>query len=233
MRAPLDRLPPHMLPIVSGISCMIQSGLPNPPSQQYLTDFQRSTGSKLWSPSSSLVLKSIFLRRCIWWKRSLAHRKLHHADPSLTNILIDPTGNLTGIIDWEDTTAAPALLSAAYPEWFRYDGEFTALSDWSCRMVKFEPVTYEYGIYRALYEQAVEEVSPEYLKAMRSGRKLRELLDWAEKTMAGRPFDERLAVVNKWASERAIEFGVTLPTVFLTKKDWISVFVMIEIVEHE
>ena len=59
----------------------------------------------------------------------LGSRRIHHPDLSLTNVMLDAdTGALTGIIDWERVTTAPAEIMAAYPEWIRYDGESHALT---------------------------------------------------------------------------------------------------------
>ena len=49
-------------------------------------------------------------------------------------------------------------------------------------------------------------------------------LNWAEKAVYDRPFDKRIAVVDKWASDRAAEFDVKLSTAFLAKKDWKFLF---------
>ena len=66
----------------------------------------------------------------------LGSRRIHHPDLSSTNVMLDAdTGALIGIIDWEDITIAPAELTAAYPEWIRYDGESHALTFWSQKLV--------------------------------------------------------------------------------------------------
>lgn len=72
--------------------------------------------------------------------------------------------------------------------------------------------------------QTVAEISPLYAEAMRVGRPLLHVVDWAKKLSVANPktIDERLAVVNIWIEGRATELGVTLSTVFLTKQDWIS-----------
>ncbi|KAJ3911223.1 hypothetical protein F5877DRAFT_73353, partial [Lentinula edodes] len=58
----------------------------------------------------------------------LGSKKLHHYDP------------ITGIIDWEFTTAAPGLLSAAYPEWISH-------------LLQLSPDKFEYGKWREMYEE--------------------------------------------------------------------------------
>ena len=66
----------------------------------------------------------------------LGSRRIHHPDLSSTNVMLDvDTGALTGIIDWENVTTAPAEIMAAYPEWIRYDGESHALTFWSQKLV--------------------------------------------------------------------------------------------------
>ena len=83
----------------------------------------------------------------------LGSKKLHHYDPSVSNIMVDPaTANITGIIDWEFTTAAPALLSASYPEWIRYDGQQSPTSHWSSHLLQLSPDKFEYRKWRETYE---------------------------------------------------------------------------------
>lgn len=83
----------------------------------------------------------------------LGTRKFHHYDPSISNIMLDPqTGEISGIVDWENTTACPAIHSAAFPEWMRYDGEITPMSEWSCIMIRFFPETFDYSDQRDVYE---------------------------------------------------------------------------------
>jgi hypothetical protein len=72
----------------------------------------------------------------------LGSRRTHHNDLSSTNVMLDAdTGALVGIIDWECITTA-AEISAAYPEWIRYDGESHVLTIWSQRLVYVDPVYY-------------------------------------------------------------------------------------------
>ncbi|KAF9069275.1 hypothetical protein BDP27DRAFT_1325912 [Rhodocollybia butyracea] len=86
----------------------------------------------------------------------LGSKRLHHYDPSVTNIMVDPvTALLTGIIDWENTLAVPALLSATYPEWIRYDGEETPMSYWSSYLLQLSPDKFEYGEWRDRYDEDV------------------------------------------------------------------------------
>ena len=84
----------------------------------------------------------------------LGSRRIHHTDLSSTNIMFDAdTGALVGIIDWECTNAAPAEISAAYPEWIRYDGESHALTFWSHKMVFVDPIYY-HAESRGIFETA-------------------------------------------------------------------------------
>lgn len=54
-----------------------------------------------------------------------------------------------------------------------------------------------YFHYREVYEQAVAQISPSYLKAMCAGRQIREVLDWAEKLAYAVDMTKRIAVVNR------------------------------------
>lgn len=47
-----------------------------------------------------------------------------HEDLHAHNVLIDDTGHITGIIDWEYHMVKPAVLVAAYPSWISYSGIF-------------------------------------------------------------------------------------------------------------
>ncbi|KAJ4475826.1 hypothetical protein C8R41DRAFT_923540 [Lentinula lateritia] len=50
--------------------------------------------------------------RCIPW----------HGDAVSHNILIDNSGEITGVIDWEFHMILPAYLAVDYPSWITYDG---------------------------------------------------------------------------------------------------------------
>ncbi|KAJ3759017.1 hypothetical protein EV360DRAFT_82528 [Lentinula raphanica] len=152
----------------------------------------------------------------------LGSRKLYHYDPSVSNIMVDSeTAKITGIVDWELTMAVPALLAAVYPEWIRYDGQITPTSYWSSNLLQLSPDHFEYGKWRKMYEESVGRSSPDYLAALRSGKELRELLDWARFGLAGRPLDQRISVIEGWANEKAKRFGVNLAQVVVChKKDW-------------
>ena len=59
------------------------------------------------------TLDSPFLRR----------PALRHEDIRPANVLLDQqTGSVTGIIDWEYHSIAPAVLAAEYPPWLNYTG---------------------------------------------------------------------------------------------------------------
>ena len=47
---------------------------------------------------------------------------LVHDDPNVSNILIDESGAICGIVDWEFHSLQPAILAASYPPWLDYDG---------------------------------------------------------------------------------------------------------------
>ncbi|KAJ3859741.1 hypothetical protein EV359DRAFT_86079 [Lentinula novae-zelandiae] len=160
----------------------------------------------------------------------LGSKKLHHYDPSVSNIMVDPaTADITGIIDWEFTTAAPALLSAAYPEWIRYDGQQSPTSHWSSHLLQLSPDKFEYRKWRETYEENVGQISPNYLKAMRAGRELQELVDWARFAITGWPLNERMAFLDSWANSKAMNFGVDVESVpVLRKKDWMCISIQAE-----
>ncbi|KAF9069278.1 hypothetical protein BDP27DRAFT_1421242 [Rhodocollybia butyracea] len=153
----------------------------------------------------------------------LGSKSLHHYDPSVTNIMVDPvTAQLTGIIDWENTLAVPALLSATYPEWIRYDGEETPMSTWSSYLLQLSPDKFEYGEWRDRYDEDVRRLSPNFFKALRAGRNLKEIWDWTEKARVGRPLDRRFAAIDAWANQKASELGVDLQVPIRRKKDWLE-----------
>ncbi|KAJ3887668.1 hypothetical protein GG344DRAFT_68608 [Lentinula edodes] len=152
----------------------------------------------------------------------LGSKKLHHFDPSVSNIMVDPdTAKITGIIDWEFTVAVPALLSAAYPEWIRYDGRQSPTSHWSSHLLQLSPDKFEYGMWRDMYEEDVGKISMDHLKALRAGRELQELVDWCRFAVYGRPLDERMAFLDSWVNSKATKFGVDVESVPIRqKKDW-------------
>jgi hypothetical protein len=45
-----------------------------------------------------------------------------HDDPNYSNILIDESGRICGIVDWEFHALQPAILAASYTPWLEYDG---------------------------------------------------------------------------------------------------------------
>ena len=95
----------------------------------------------------------------------LGSRRIHHPDLSSTNIMLDSnTGALTGIIDWEGITTAPAEIMAAYPEWIRYDGESHALTFWSQKLV-FGTV-YHHAESRDIFETVSSTVAVYYFCLM-------------------------------------------------------------------
>jgi hypothetical protein len=82
----------------------------------------------------------------------LGSRRIYHPDLSSTNIMFDTdTGALTGIIDWENITTAPAEIIAAYPEWIRYDGESHSLTWWSQKLVS--GTVYHHAEFRDIFEK--------------------------------------------------------------------------------
>jgi len=38
------------------------------------------------------------------------------------NILVDKSGSITGVVDWEYHVLHPAVLAASYPPWLSYEG---------------------------------------------------------------------------------------------------------------
>jgi hypothetical protein len=53
---------------------------------------------------------------------SLFRCVLAHNDLNEMNILVDESGRITGVVDWEYQTLQPAILAADYPPWLSYDG---------------------------------------------------------------------------------------------------------------
>jgi len=48
-----------------------------------------------------------------------------HDDPNYSNILLDGSGNIAGVIDWESHSLQPMILAAEYPSW----PDYTACDD--------------------------------------------------------------------------------------------------------
>ncbi|KAJ3846840.1 hypothetical protein EV368DRAFT_69600, partial [Lentinula lateritia] len=132
----------------------------------------------------------------------LGSKKLHHFDPSVSNIMVDPdTANITGIIDWEFTQSPTSY--------------------WSSHILQLSPDKFEYGMWRDMYEEDVGKISMNYLKALRAGRELQELVDWCRFAVYGLPLDERMTFLDSWVNSKATKFGVDVESVPIRqKKDW-------------
>ena len=53
---------------------------------------------------------------------TLLRRVLVHRDLNDMNILVDKSGAITGVVNWEYQVLHPAVLAASYPPWLSYDG---------------------------------------------------------------------------------------------------------------
>ena len=92
---------------------------------------------------------------------------IHHDDLDLQNILVDQEGNVTGIIDWDKSYAAPRCIgAAAVPVFLR--------NDWFPRYahdLRFAPhMGWNYAYYRTIYAAAmVEAGNPDAKFTLKSG----------------------------------------------------------------
>lgn len=55
-------------------------------------------------------------------ERCVRHMVLAHDGLGDMNLMVDSSGNITGILDWWMNSTLPAILAAEYPPWLRYDG---------------------------------------------------------------------------------------------------------------
>ena len=76
----------------------------------HIDELRRHVDEVLAALSSKATASSLF--RCV----------LVHNDLNEMNILVDESGRITGVIDWEYQTLQPAVLAADYPPWLSYDG---------------------------------------------------------------------------------------------------------------
>jgi len=106
---------------------------------------------------------------------SLLRIVLVHDDPNFSNILIDESGTICGIVDWEFHSLQPAILAAGYPPWLDYDG---------CEDPRFCPDDTWWLESReeskrlcGIFEEIVKR-NPEYYAALTQGVMLRSTSKW-------------------------------------------------------
>ena len=87
---------------------------------------------------------------------------LTHPDLDLQNILVDESGNITGLVDWDGVTMIPRSMGCSFPKWISrnwdpdcYRWRRNYASNASCQ-IDHSPEKMEY--YRSMYVQYVEEV---------------------------------------------------------------------------
>ncbi|KAJ3906161.1 hypothetical protein F5879DRAFT_798130 [Lentinula edodes] len=108
--------------------------------------------------------------RCIPW----------HGDAVSHNILIDSSGEITGVIDWEFHMILPAYLAVDYPSWITYDG----LQD-----PKFFPTTGQFSPFwptsrqeattlRQKYDEIVKKLDHAYYLSLKKGEIARLIMQW-------------------------------------------------------
>ncbi|KIM43812.1 hypothetical protein M413DRAFT_26107 [Hebeloma cylindrosporum] len=130
-----------------------------------LDELKRHTDCILADLSSNANAPTLF--RCV-----LVHRDLNDM-----NILVDKSGSITGVIDWEYQVLHPAVLAACYPPWLSYDG---------CSDPRFvNPIMTlwldspkESKRLRDLYLEFVKSRNHKYWEALVLGAQLRSCVEW-------------------------------------------------------
>lgn len=91
------------------------------------------------------------------------------------NFMVDPSGNITGILDWWMNSTLPAILAADYPPWLRYDG----INDprFAAPRKSWLETPEESARLRRLY-QGVVKSNGLYYAALMQGAQLRAAVGW-------------------------------------------------------
>ncbi|KAG2149061.1 uncharacterized protein EDB93DRAFT_1103631 [Suillus bovinus] len=107
--------------------------------------------------------------RCVR-RMVLAHDGLGDMD-----LMIDSSGNLTGILDWWMNSTSPAILAADYPPWLRYDG----INDprFAAPRKSWLETPEESARLRKIYQRAVK-ANDFYYTALMQGAQLRAAVGW-------------------------------------------------------
>ncbi|GLB42982.1 hypothetical protein LshimejAT787_1204310 [Lyophyllum shimeji] len=108
---------------------------------------------------------------------SLLRCVLAHGDLNERNILVDKSGNITGIVDWEYQVLHPAVLAADYPPWLSYDGCCDPRFADPKQMLWLDSPD-ESRRLRDMYLQIVKSRDHEYWTALVLGAKLRSCVNW-------------------------------------------------------
>ncbi|KAF8514934.1 kinase-like domain-containing protein [Hysterangium stoloniferum] len=107
---------------------------------------------------------------------SLFRCVLTHGDLHSFNILVNKSGNITAVLDWEINSIQPAIFSASYPIWLSDDGVrdpgFAASTYW------WDESPEERKRICAQFETIVRERDQLYYNCLRAGRNLRSAVDW-------------------------------------------------------
>jgi hypothetical protein len=108
-------------------------------------------------------------------ERCIGRMVLAHDGLGDTNIMVDSSGNITGILDWWRNSTLPAILAADYPPWLRYDG----INDprFAAPKKSWLETQEESARLRIVYQGAVK-TNDFYYTALMQGTQLRAAVGW-------------------------------------------------------
>lgn len=86
---------------------------------------------------------------------------LTHPDLDLQNILVDETGKVVGLVDWDGVTTVPRAIGCAYPKWISRDWDPECYR-WACGRSSSDSFQMDHSPkdmsrYREMYARSVEE----------------------------------------------------------------------------
>ncbi|KAI0359522.1 kinase-like protein [Trametes cingulata] len=159
----LDRLPDgsyHIVPFPSAASLLL---LDNKPSDgeigpfhttheflRTLLDLRRSTEKQPW-----LALLQMFIGAIVDARTDGPPFALGHPDFNSQNIIVDDTGRVVGLIDWDGVFVGPLQMSAlVYPSWLTIDWDPMMYSQWETQPGEYDSEE-DLRMYRKMYADAI------------------------------------------------------------------------------